>query len=116
MKSRIIPVLAITLSIASLTSSVRAQTPAQPNPNTQEYQLTGDSLEGIGKRSAQNDFFQFFNSNTVSDDKKTNQTQNVLRFNQSIPSPDAPVILQPAEQSENDNNALQLQLDLDNRR
>ncbi|BAT52587.1 unknown protein [Nostoc sp. NIES-3756] len=116
MKARIIPILAMSLSIASLVSPVRAQTPLQPNPNTQEYQLTGDSLEGIGKRSAQDDFSQFFNSNTVSDDRKTNQTQNVLRFNQSILIQDEPVILQPAQQSENDNDALQLQLDLENRR
>jgi hypothetical protein len=116
MKARIIPILAMSLSIASLVTPIRAQTPVQPNPNTQEYQLTGDSLEGIGKRSAQDDFSQFFNSNTVSDDRKTNQTQNVLRFNQSILIQDEPVILQPAQQSENDNDALQLQLDLENRR
>jgi hypothetical protein len=115
MEARIIPALAITLSIASLVNPVRAQTPVQPNSNTQDYQLTGDSLEGIGKRSAQDDFSQFFNTNTVSNDRKANQTQNVLRFNQSISVPETPVLLQPAQQYETDNEALQLQLDLDNR-
>lgn len=115
MKARIIPALAITLSIASLVNPVRAQTPVQPSSNTQDYQLTGDSLEGIGQRSAQDDFPQFFNSNTISNDRKTNQTQNVLRFNQSSPLQEQPVILQPAQQSANDNDVLQLQLNLDNR-
>lgn len=115
MKARIIPILAITLSIASLVSPVRAQTPAQPNSNTQEYQLTGDSLEGVGERSAQDNFSQFFNSNTLTNDRKTNQAQNGLRLNQSISLPDTPVLLQPTQQLESSDDALQLQLDLEDR-
>jgi hypothetical protein len=116
MKARIIPVLAITLSIASVASPVRAQIPAQPNSNTPEYQLTGDSLEGIGNRSAQNDFSQFFNTNTSINDRENNQIESRLRLNRSIslPNTPTPVILQPAQQSETD-DALQLQLDLENR-
>lgn len=118
MKARIIPVLAIPLCIASLASPVRSQTPAQPNSNTQDYQLTGDSLEGIGNRSAQDDFSQFFNSNISNNDRKTNQTQNELRLNQSIslPNTSTPVLLQPAQQTESGDDALQLQFDLETSR
>ncbi len=117
MKARIIPILAITLSIASFINSVRAQKPAQPNSNTQDYQLTGDSLEGIGNRSAQNDFFQFFNSNAAINDRKNNQVDSGLRLNQSISLPitPTPVLLPPAQQNDSGDDALQLQLDLENR-
>jgi hypothetical protein len=114
MKARIIAVLAIALSIASLESPVRAQTPATPNPNTQDYQLTGDSLEGIGNRSAEDDFSQFFNTSIPTNNIRDNQNVSGWRSNRSTSLPDTPVLLQPAQESVNGNDGVQVQLDLGN--
>ncbi|WP_414754922.1 hypothetical protein [Anabaena sp. CCY 9910] len=113
MKARIIAVLAIALSTASLESPVRAQTPATPNPSTQDYKLTGDSLEGIGNRSAQDDFSQFFNTSIPTNNIKDNQNVSGWRSNRST-SLDTPVLLQPAQESVNGNDGVQVQLDLGN--
>ncbi|QLE56911.1 hypothetical protein [Nostoc sp. TCL26-01] len=117
MKTKIIAVLAIAVSVTSLVSPVRAQSPA-PNPDTQDYKLTGDSLEGIGDRSAQDDFSKFFNGNNsgeISNNPRESKTSpSELRLNQPISLPNNQILLQPGQPSVNGNEALQLQLDLDN--
>ncbi|MEA5601900.1 hypothetical protein [Nostoc sp. UHCC 0252] len=114
MNTKIIAFLGITAAFASLGSQVYAQSPAS-NPNPRQYRLTGDSLVGIDNRTAQDDFRSFFertNPASISNNnRRDNNTQTKIRFNESLSLPDTSVFLTPA-QSGNDNDGLQVQLDL----
>ncbi len=115
MNAKIIAALAIMAAFTSLESSVHAQLSEAPALNAENYQLTGDSLEGVGTRTAQDDFTKFFdgtNSKSRSiNDVENNITPNGLRLNEAISFPDTQIILQPA-QSMNGNDGVQVQLDL----
>ncbi|MEA5506781.1 hypothetical protein VB735_27515 [Halotia wernerae UHCC 0503] len=117
MNAKIIAALAIMAAFASLGSPVRAQSPEAPAVNTENYQLTGDSLEGVGTRTAQDDFTKFFdgtNSGSRSiNNGENNITPDGFRLNEPISLPDTQIILQPA-QSMNGNDGVQVQLDLGN--
>jgi hypothetical protein len=117
MNPKIIAALAILAAIVSLGSSVRAHSPVAPSVNGEDYTITGDSLEGIDTRTAEDDFKKFFEG-TTADSLSTNgagnnQISNRLRLNQSISLPSTPIFLQPA-QSTDGNDGVQVQLDLSN--
>uniref|UniRef100_UPI002FF7F190 hypothetical protein n=1 Tax=Nostoc sp. TaxID=1180 RepID=UPI002FF7F190 len=114
MNTKIIALLGITAAFASLGSQVYAQSPVSSS-NREQYRLTGDSLVGIDRRTAQDDFGSFFertNPASISNNNRTgNKTPVKLRFNESLSQPDTSVFLTPA-QSGNDNDGLQVQLDI----
>src|SRR5689334_21904147 len=116
MNAKIVTVLTMMAAFASLGCPVHAQTPEAANLNTETYILTGDSLEGVGNRTAQEDFTRFFDSKTPTsisnENGEKNATPNRLRLNQTISLPETPILLQPAAQSVNGNDGVQVQLDL----
>jgi hypothetical protein len=117
MKAKITAALAIVVAVFSLENPVFAQSTNQPSVNRENYTITSDSLEGIGDRTAQQDYKKFFegeNSTNISNNKQSVQSlTNRLRLNQSVSSPSTPVLLQPA-QSTDSNDGVQVQLDLAN--
>ncbi|MEH2230694.1 MAG: hypothetical protein V7K71_13780 [Nostoc sp.] len=114
MNAKIIAFLGITAAFASLGSQVYAQSPASSS-NPGQYRLSGDSLLGIDKKTAQDDFRSFFeqtNPATLSNEnRRENRTPAKIRFNESLSQPDTSVFLTPA-QSDSDNDGLQVQLDI----
>ncbi|MDZ8086906.1 MAG: hypothetical protein RMY16_15310 [Nostoc sp. DedQUE12b] len=114
MNAKVIAFLGITAAFASLGSQVYAQSPAS-NPNPGQYRLTGDSLVGIDRKTAQDDFRTFFEQTNPASFSNNNRTENKapaqIRFNESLSQPDTSVFLAPA-QSGNDNDGLQVQLDI----
>ncbi|AVH69000.1 hypothetical protein [Nostoc sp. 'Lobaria pulmonaria (5183) cyanobiont'] len=113
MNAKIIALLGITAAFATLGTQVYAQSPAS-NSNPGQYRLTGDSLVGIARKTAQNDFKSFFeqtNPASISNNRRDNKTPAQIRFNESLSQPDTSVFLTPA-QSGNDNDGLQVQLDI----
>ena len=114
MNAKIISVLGITAAFASLGTQVYAQSPAS-NSNPGQYRLTGDSLVGIDRKTAQDDFRSFFeqtNPASISNNnRRDNKAPAKIRFNESLSQPDTSVFLTPA-QSGNDNDGLQVQLDI----
>ena len=114
MNAKIIAFLGITAAFASLGSQVYAQSPASSS-NPGQYRLSGDSLLGIDKKTAQEDFRSFFeqaNPATLSNEnRRENRTPAKIRFNESLSQPDTSVFLTPA-QSDSDNDGLQVQLDI----
>ncbi|AFY46821.1 hypothetical protein Nos7524_0922 [Nostoc sp. PCC 7524] len=114
MKTKNIVALVSLVAIASLGNPVHAQSPVAPVTNTEDYKLTGDSLEGINYRSAQDDFKNFFDGSISSNNEGENTTPGGLRVNESISLPDNSQLLQSVPQSVNGSEALQLQLDLEN--
>ncbi|MBW4614563.1 MAG: hypothetical protein KME21_15065 [Desmonostoc vinosum HA7617-LM4] len=97
MNAKIIAVLAIMTAFASLGSPVQAQSPDIPNQSSDNFKLTGDSLEGIDTKTVQDadDFAVFSNNN-----QRVNQTTGRFPLNQTISLPDTPILLQPAQSSE----------------
>jgi hypothetical protein len=115
MNTKIIASLGMMAAFISLGNSVYAQSPASIS-NTEQYTVTGDSLIGINKRTAQDDFQRFFEPNNLGSNPSTNNrrgnaTPVKIRFNESLSQPNTPVLLVPAE-SGNDNQGAQVQLDL----
>ncbi|MEH2215109.1 hypothetical protein [Nostoc sp.] len=114
MNAKIIAFLGITAAFASLGSQVYAQSPASSS-NPGQYRLSGDSLLGIDKKTAQEDFRSFFeqaNPATLSNEnRRENRTPAKIRFNESLSQPDTSVFLTPA-QSDSDNDGLEVQLDI----
>ncbi|MBN4004117.1 hypothetical protein [Nostoc sp. LPT] len=114
MNAKIIAFLGITATFASLGSQVYAQSPAS-NSNPRQYRLTGDSLVGIDRKTAQDDFRSFFeqtNPASISNNnRRDNKAPAQIRFSESLSQPDTSVFLTPA-QSGNDNDGLQVQLDI----
>ncbi|MBD2495028.1 hypothetical protein [Nostoc sp. FACHB-280] len=116
MKAQIIAALTVFAAIVSLESPVHAQSLPASNTSEENYKVTSDSLEGIGTRTAENDFMKFFEGREINRTSNNNQTNKSpadgLRFNRAIALPDNPIFLQPAAQSTDGNNGLELQLDL----
>ncbi|YAF95258.1 MAG: hypothetical protein AB3A66_22240 [Nodularia sp. CChRGM 3473] len=117
MNAKNISALAIVVAFASLGSPVHAQSPEAPNLILESFTLTGDSLEGISTRTAQDDFVNFFNGNNSAglsnNSEINNNTLGGLRLNESISLPNTQILLQPA-QSVDGNDGVQVQLDLGN--
>ncbi len=117
MNAKIIAALVVMAAFTSLESPVRAQSTETPVLNPENYQLTGDSLEGVGTRTAQDDFTKFFDGqssgSTSTNNAENNTTQDGFRLNEAISLPDTQIILQPA-QSMDGNDGVQVQLDLGN--
>jgi len=115
MKAQITAALAIVAAVVSLEIPVVAQSTNAPSINRENYTITGDSLEGIGNRTAQEDYKKFFEGGNLTNLSNTNQQEklpsNGLRLNQSISLPSTPILLQPA-QSTDSNDGVQVQLDL----
>ncbi|MCC5636483.1 hypothetical protein LC593_11540 [Nostoc sp. CHAB 5844] len=115
MKAKIIAALTIVAAIVSLENPVRAQSLAAPSINQQGYKITSDSLEGIGTRTAEDDFMKFFEGGNINRTSNNNQTSKSssdgLRFNRTISLPSNSIFLQPAL-STNGNDGLEVQLDL----
>ncbi|MBU7584388.1 MAG: hypothetical protein KAF91_15975 [Nostoc sp. TH1S01] len=114
MKAKIIAAVTVIAAIVSLESPVRAQSLAAPNVTEESYKITSDSLEGIGKRTAEDDFMKFFEGakNHTSNNNQTHKSSSEgLRFNRAISLPSNSIFLQPAL-STNGNDGLEVQLDL----
>ncbi|MCC5629406.1 hypothetical protein LC613_15565 [Nostoc sphaeroides CHAB 2801] len=114
MNTKIIAFLGITAAFASLGSQVYAQSPTSSS-NLEQYRSTGNSLVGIDRRTAQEDFKSFFeqtNPASISNNnRRGNKTPVKIQFNETLSQPDTSVLLAPA-QSGNDNDGLQVQLDI----
>ncbi|MEH2083188.1 MAG: hypothetical protein V7K89_25400 [Nostoc sp.] len=114
MNAKIIAFLGITAAFASLGSQVYAQSPVT-NSNLGQYRLSGDSLVGIDRKTAQDDFRSFFeqkNPASISNNnRRDNKAPTPIRFNETLSQSDNSVFLTPA-QSGNDNDGLQVQLDI----
>lgn len=124
MNGKIVAALAIMAGVTSLGNPVCAQSPTKQNSNTEQYTLTGASLNGINNRTAQEDFSKFFAPINSANTPRKNAGENItpsgvlqigdrlqlLRTDQPLTPTDTPIILQPA-QSENDiNDGVQVQL------
>lgn len=116
MKAKIIAALAIVAAIVSLENPVRAQSSVAPRINEEGYKITSDSLEGIATRTAEDDFMKFFEGGNINRTSNNSQTKkspsDELHFNRSILLPSTVIFLQPAAQSTDGNNGLEVQLDL----
>ncbi|MBD2486450.1 hypothetical protein [Aulosira sp. FACHB-615] len=116
MKAQIIAALSVVAAIVSLESPVRAQSLAAPDVSQENYKVTSDSLEGIGTRTAEDDFMKFFEGGEINRTSNNTQTKKSpadgLRFNRAIALPDNSIFLLPAAQSTDGNNGLELQVDL----
>ncbi|MDZ8030276.1 MULTISPECIES: hypothetical protein [unclassified Nostoc] len=114
MNAKIIAFLGITAAFVSLGSQAYAQSPAS-NSNPGQYRLSGDSLLGIDRKTAQDDFKSFFEqtnpASLSNNNRRENKTPAQIRFNESLSQPDTSVFLTPA-QSGSDNDGLQVQLDI----
>lgn len=116
MKAKITAALTILATCASLENYAYAQLPAQARPGN--FTLKGDSLVNINQRNAQNDFNGFFlqqsDNNNSNNSESANSNLNPEALNQTLSSPDIPLIVQPATQTVDGNEGLQVQLDLSN--
>jgi hypothetical protein len=63
-------VLASTTIVSA--GSVQAQYPRTPNQQTEDFTISGDSLEGIENRTVEGDYRQFFGGNAA-----TNRTNRI---------------------------------------
>ena len=116
MKAKMIVALTIVASIATLESLVRAQPLSVPIVK-EESNITIDNLEGVGTRTAQDDFMKFFEGGnitmTTSNSQQTKLPIDGLDFNRSTLLPSASLFLQPAL-STNGNDGLEVQVDVGN--
>ncbi len=117
MKAKIIAALTLVAAIVSLENPVRAQSLAAPRLNEESYKITSDGLEGIGTRTATDDFMKFFERGNITLSTKNNQTNKPpsagLDFNRSTLLPINYIFLEPAV-STNGNDGLHVQFDLGN--
>ncbi|MBE9005995.1 hypothetical protein IQ259_13280 [Fortiea sp. LEGE XX443] len=115
MKAKIIAALTIVAAVVSLETPVHAQSLADPNVKRENHKITGDSLEGIGTRTAQDDFMKFFEGENINSIANNNQRNKLpsdgLHFNRSTLLPSTSVFFQPSLSTDG-NDGLQLQLDL----
>ncbi|WP_016949966.1 hypothetical protein [Anabaena sp. PCC 7108] len=115
MQAKITFTLGIISALLSVDQAVYAQSNlAQPQPGS--FTLSGESLLNIDYRSAQNDFGRFFNQQNPGNTSKNPSQQNLiyeeLPLGESISIPSNAIFLQPANQTINGNDGLQLQLDV----
>ncbi|HEY9294818.1 MAG TPA: hypothetical protein VIQ31_00325, partial [Phormidium sp.] len=105
--------------------SVQAQYPRIPNQQTEDFTLSGDSLEGIETRTVEGDYRQFFGGNPAT--TRVNESYEMtkkgsrnplqvgedaeLQINRQTPQPINAV---PFRENEtlNDTNRVELKLDL----
>lgn len=107
MKTKIFATLSVLVAFISLLSPVRAQSTELTNANPDNYTLTGDSLEGINIRTAQDNFTDFFNIPTLE------SYSNGLSLGETTSLPRNQIFLLPA-QSVEENDGVQVQLNLGN--
>jgi hypothetical protein len=115
MKAITYAVLGIATAIVGMGTSVQAQSSPTPNSEGGASSLSGTSLTGVDNKTSEDDFSSFFGattSSTTADGNSTNNTATPIRFNQTLSLPDTPIFLQPAQQSVNGNDGVQIQLDL----
>jgi hypothetical protein len=93
------------IAFIGLVKPVQAQSSITPNSREGASSLSGSSLTGVDMRTSQEDFDQFFGFTNP-------ESATLVRYNETINRPDSPVYLQPAQQSINGNEGVQVQLDL----
>lgn len=115
MKAKIIAALVFIAAVVSLENPVRAQSSNAPSVNEESHTITSDSLEGIGTRTAQDDFMKFFEGGNINSTSNNNQRNKIssdgLHFNRSVLLPSTSIFLKPAL-STNGNDGLTVELDL----
>ena len=123
----ITPISLVVLASTSLvlTGTAQAQSPAAPNQPTDDFTLSGDSLEGIETRSVEGNYRQFFGGNAAASTinetyemtKKGNRNplqvgrDAELQINRQTPQPINAVPFRDNERT-NDTNRVELKLDL----
>lgn len=115
MPAKITITLGIISALFSVDSTVYAQSNlAQPQPGS--FTLSGESLVNIDYRNAENDFGRFFNQQNPGNTSNNRSQQNLiyeeLPLRESISIPSNAIFLQPANQTINGNDGLQVQLDV----
>ncbi|MEA5572781.1 hypothetical protein [Calothrix sp. UHCC 0171] len=113
MKALPFAVLGIVTALISLVNPVQAQSSRTSNTTEDATSLSGDSLTGIDIRTSEDDFSKFFGVSN-SENTAPNNGATLVQYNETITLPDSPVYLQPAQQSVNGNEGVQVQLDLRN--
>jgi hypothetical protein len=98
-------VFGIATALIGLVTPVQAQSSRTPNSREGASSLSGSSLTGIDMRTSQEDFNKFFGFSNP-------ENPTLVRYNETVTRPDSPVYLQPAQQSVNGNDGVQVQLDL----
>ncbi|PAX48936.1 hypothetical protein [Brunnivagina elsteri] len=105
MKAITFAVFGIATAFIGLVKPVQAQSSRTPNSREDASSLSGSSLMGIDMRTSQEDFDKFFGFSNP-------ESATLVRYNETLTRPDSPVYLQPAQQSVNGNEGVQVQLDL----
>lgn len=119
LKLKFFAVLGIVAAMANIAHPVSAQ--SSRNIEGKGYSLSGDSLMGIGERTANEDFPTFFiiqPSNATSASNIQN-TASFRKTREQVQINNTPVYLEAGQESLNGNDGLQVQFDLtntDNRR
>jgi hypothetical protein len=105
---------ALTCQLGGLSTSVSAQSPATANSG--QYTITGGSLTGIDRRTAQDDFTKFFTVGSPASTVRNNtgvwqlgESVQLGKLDQPLTLIDTPLLL-PSAESFNGNDGLQLQL------
>ncbi len=111
MKAITFAILGIAIAFIGLVKPVQAQSSRTPNSREGASSLSGSSLTGIDTRTSQEDFHKFFGFTNPESAAPTGGTA-LVRYNETLTRPDSPVYLQPAQQSVNGNEGVQVQLDL----
>jgi hypothetical protein len=123
MNSKIIAALAIIASVTSFVNSVEAQSPPTQNSNTRQDTLTGDFLNGINNRTAQDDYSKFFAPSNSASVPRNNTERffpmgilqigdqlELRRLDEPLTLTDTPIILQPDQSDNSVNDGVQVQL------
>jgi hypothetical protein len=118
MKIKLFTVLTVIASFFSVVShsqaqTTQAQTPETPNPQKEDYTLTGDSLVGVDSKRSLDDYTKFFGGNNPENPTVNNTEQKkapvVLRLDPSVNNLYVLPSNQPI-QFQGDSDKLQLQL------
>jgi hypothetical protein len=104
-------VLGIATALIGLVTPVQAQSSRTPNSREGASSLSGSSLTGIDMRTSQEDFNKFFGF-TNPESASPASGSSLVRYNETLTRPDSSIYLQPAQQSVNGNEGVQVQLDL----
>ncbi|NJL62943.1 MAG: hypothetical protein HC903_15265 [Methylacidiphilales bacterium] len=99
------------IAFIGLVTPVQAQSSRTPNSREAASSLSGSSLTGIDTRTSEDDFNKFFGF-TNSESTTPASGATLIRYNETLTRTDSPVYLQPAQQSVNGNEGVQVQLDL----
>ncbi len=114
LRLKFIAVLGIAATVASFANPVSAQ--SSRSVDGRGYSLSGDSLMGINKRTANQDFPVFFNTqpSSLPVNSTRQNTENFRKTREQVKIDNTPVYLEPGEESLNGNDGFQLQFDLTN--